>query len=314
MSLLTEIPGPLRRLLELPNLTDLLLIGSKQSYLDVGKGLEKCANPFDTDAELNQLLMQLAMSAGGRVDLSVPIGDFVIENFRFHAVLQSAVAELPMLTIRKHPKSRVLLTHLLEVQMFSKAQLAFLEGVILRKENFLIFGSTGSGKTTLLSAMLQQTKDRSIVIEQLPELHPPIPSITLLERKANIEGKGRITTQELLIEALRMRPDRVIVGEARGSELALLLQAMNNGHRGSGATIHADRFNQIPKRLIVLGLLAGISAELTSQLALGAIDWVIQLDKSPRRHIASLGKLAMNQGELEVQEIAIPGEPGTVAA
>jgi pilus assembly protein CpaF len=106
----------------------------------------------------------------------------------------------------------------------------------------------------------------------------------------------------------------VIVGEARGSELALLLQAMNNGHRGSGATIHADRFNQIPKRLIVLGLLAGISAELTSQLALGAIDWVIQLDKSPRRHIASLGKLAMNQGELEVQEVAIPGEPGTVAA
>jgi pilus assembly protein CpaF len=111
-----------------------------------------------------------------------------------------------------------------------------------------------------------------------------------------------------------MRPDRVIVGEARGSELVLLLQAMNNGHRGSGATIHVDRFDQIPNRLIVLGLLAGISAELTSQLALGAIDWVIQLDKSPRRHISSLGKLEMNQGELSVREVAMAEDAGAVAA
>lgn len=313
MSALSEIPGPLRRLLELPNLTDLLLIGAEQSFVDVGKGLEKCANPFDTNQELNQLLLKLALVAGGRIDLSVPIGDFVIENFRFHAVLESAISKIPMLSIRKHPKARVLLKHLLEVQMFTKTQLKFLEGVIDRRENFLIFGATGSGKTTLLSAMLQHTADRSIVIEQLPELHPPIPSITLLERKANIEGKGLITTQDLLIEALRMRPDRVVVGEARGSELVLLLQAMNNGHRGSGATIHADRFEQIPQRLTVLGLLASVPAELTALLAVNAIDWVIQLDRSPRR-ISQIGKLTLNRGQLGVQALEELGEQTEVAA
>ncbi len=308
MTSANEIPVPLRRLLELPNLTDLLLIGSQSTFIDVGKGLELAANPFDSDQELNQLLLRLALEMGGRVDLAHPIGDFTHENFRFHAVLKSSVSKIPMLTVRKHPKTKVLLRHLLEVKMFTNPELQFLEGVIKRKENFLIFGATGSGKTTLLSAMLQETKDRTIAIEQLAELHLPLPSVSLVERKPNIEGVGEITTQDLLIEALRMRPDRVVVGEARGSELVLLLQAMNNGHRGSGATIHADKFSEIPNRLTVLGLLAGISPDTTARLAVGAIDWVIQLSKSPKRTIAQIGKIEISSGELAVRAVELQQE------
>lgn len=308
MTAAIEIPGPLRRLLELPNLTDLLLIGSQSTFLDLGKGLELAANPFDSDQELNKVLITLALQMGGQLDLSNPIGDFSHENFRFHAVLHSSISKLPMLTVRKHPKTKVLLRHLLEVKMLTAQELEFLVGIIKRRENFLIFGATGSGKTTLLSAMLHETKDRSVVIEQLAELHLPLPSVNLLERKANIEGVGKITTQELLIEALRMRPDRVIVGEARGSELVLLLQAMNNGHRGSGATIHADKFSEIPNRLTVLGLLAGMDPMLTARLAAGAIDWVIQLRKSPTRKISQIGKLEISAGQLAVCEFQISQE------
>lgn len=293
-----QIPSSLKRLLEISNLTDLLLISYRHSYLDTGKGLEKTANPFDSEAEFSQAIMQLAFDAGARLDQAKPISDFMIGNYRFHAVLQSAISEFNQLSVRKHPTSKVLLKHLQQVGMFDELQQKMLETIISNNENFLIFGATGSGKTTLLSAMLQETNQRIVAIEQIPELTLSPPSVTLLERKANIEGAGEISTNDLLIEALRMRPDRVLVGEVRGAELATLLQAMNNGHRGSGATIHADRFEEIPNRLLMLGQFAGLAESLTARLCAGAIDWVVQLSKTPNRHISDIGKLELINSEL----------------
>lgn len=295
-----EFPGTLRRLLELPNLTDLLLLGANASFLDVGRGLEKTANPFDSEDELANCIRELAYEAGARIDFAEPVTDFMIENFRFHAILQSSVAQQNQLCVRKHPTGTVKLSHLEEVGMLTSEQNQFLKNAVLANQNFLIFGSTGSGKTTLLNAMLQETSQRIIAIEQISELKLNPPSVTLSERRANIEGAGKISTQQLLVEALRMRPDRVVVGEVRGNELVSLLQAMNNGHRGSGATVHADSFEQIPNRLILLGSLAGLTKELTATLCAGAVDLVIQLEKNPTRKIANLGRLKIRSGELAV--------------
>jgi pilus assembly protein CpaF len=293
----------LSKLLDQPDLTDLVLIGSDQTFVDVGRGLERAPNPFDSDADLSAELMRLAAHAGARLDIAAPLGDFSIEALRFHAVLATGVSERPLLSVRRHPQATVLLSHLLEVQMFDESTLGFLEELLVSKANFLISGATGSGKTTLLSAMLQQAGGRTLCIEQLPELRPPAPGLTLTEREANVEGRGRITTDDLLIHALRMRPDRVVVGEVRGPELRSLLQAMNNGHRGSGATVHAATLAQVADRLTLLGMLANTSSELTARLVTGAIDWVIQLERTDRRRLVDIGKPEMVGGQLRVRSV-----------
>lgn len=291
----------LAKLLEQPDLTDLLLMGASETFVDLGRGLERAVNPFDSDDEVTAELMRLAANAGARLDIAAPLGDFTIGALRFHAVLPTGVSRIPLLSVRRHPLQQVMLSHLVEVQMFDHETLAFFEEMLSSRSNFLISGATGSGKTTLLSALLQRAGGRTICIEQLPEVKPPVPGVSLTERNANIEGRGRITTDDLLIHALRMRPDRVVVGEVRGAELRSLLQAMNNGHRGSGATIHAASLDQVADRLTLLGLLADTSSELTGRLVTGGIDWVIQLGREDRRRVVDIGKPQLVAGQLEIR-------------
>jgi pilus assembly protein CpaF len=295
--------GALANLLEQPDLTDLLLVGAGQTFVDLGRGLERAMNPFGTDEELTEALMRLAANAGARLDIARPLSDFTIGTTRFHAVLPTGVSRLPLLSVRRHPSQRVLLSHLVEVEMFDSAVLQFFEELLGSRANFLISGATGSGKTTLLSALLQQAGGRTICIEQQPELHPPPPGLSLTERESNVEGRGRISTDDLLVHALRMRPDRVVVGEVRGAELRSLLQAMNNGHRGSGATIHAASLDQVADRLTLLGMLANTSSELTARLAVGAIDWVVQLHRSDRRRVVDIGRPQLIGGQLQVRSV-----------
>jgi pilus assembly protein CpaF len=295
-----ELTPALKKLLALPDLTDLLLVGAEDTWVDVGRGLERAPNAFESDDELAAELIRLAADCGARLDIAQPLADFTLGPLRLHAVIPAGVSRAPMLSVRRHPSARVLLSHLREVEMFGAETQQFFEQMLERGDNFLISGATGSGKTTLLSALLQQAAGRTICIEQTEELHPPAPGLTLIERAANIEGAGSISSGELLVHALRMRPDRVVVGEVRGAEIKSLLQAMNNGHRGSGATLHSASLAQVADRLILLGMLANTEPDLTSRLVVGAVDWVIQLERTERRRVVDIGRPQLIEGKLVV--------------
>jgi pilus assembly protein CpaF len=151
----------------------------------------------------------------------------------------------------------------------------------LRKKKTIVFsGATGSGKTTLLRALLAESAERIITIEQTPELRLPPPAVQLYSRGANQEGAGEVTLSELVTHSLRMRPDRLVVGEVRSLEFGALLQAISNGHPGSMTTLHATSLAQVADRFLILGKLAGLSASLTSMLVANSIDYVIQLHRS----------------------------------
>lgn len=301
-----SVPPEIAKLLALPGVTDLLLNGHEHSFLDAGRGLERCPNPFESEQELRSAIVQMAMAANSRLDNALPAGDFALGRLRVHGVLPAGIATNTTLSIRQHPAERVLLEHLVEVQMLNAGQVELLGRIIASGDNFLVTGATGAGKTTLLAALIHEMPGRTICIEEVSELHPPQPGLTLTTRRANIEGFGELNTQALLREALRMRPDRVVVGEARGAELMHLLQAMNNGHRGSAATVHASNLQAVPDRLIMLGMLSGASQDLTTRLVAGSIDWVFQLARVDGvRKVVGIGRPSVEAGELTMQEVEV---------
>lgn len=298
-------PAKFAALVENPTLTDLLLDGFENTFVDSGQGLERAPNPFDSDSELATFIADLAFEAGSRIDIAKPMADFMVGSLRFHAVLGYGVSPNPQLSIRKHVEQRVRLDHLLEVKMFDSSTKSLLLELLESKANILISGPTSSGKTTLLSALIAELNERVICIEQTPELNLSSPAVSLLERPANQEGSGEISIQQLVVETLRMRPDRIVVGEVRGQEMGVLLQAMNNGHSGTLATLHARSLGEVAGRLLMLGHLSGLSQELTTQMVLGSVDFVIQLGReNGTRRISEIGKPHLIQGRIEVRPIA----------
>lgn len=290
-----EIPAQLEALFT-KGVTELMLIGSDNCFIDRGGVLERVRSPFDSDAELSSLLIELALESGSRLDLAKPMADFSISNFRLSAQLRSAVSTLPMVTIRRHPKSQITLEHLLTSLMLTQSQANFLSEAVRTEKTVLISGATSSGKTTLLGALVHQSAQRCAVIEQTPEIKVSAPSFSFLERPNNQEGVGLISQSELLTAALRMRPDRLVLGEVRGAEFVALLQAVNNGHPAL-ATLHARSLAEVPSRLLLLGQLANIDRELVAQLAMG-IDYVVQLENRETRRISEIGKLKLDPFEV----------------
>jgi pilus assembly protein CpaF len=216
-------------------------------------------------------------------------------------VLGHGVSPNPQLSIRRHVEQVVRLEHLLEVKMFDLSTKALLLELLESRANILISGPTSTGKTTLLSALIAELNERVICIEQTPELNLRSPAVSLLERPANQEGSGEISIQQLVVETLRMRPDRIVVGEVRGKEMGVLLQAMNNGHSGTLATLHARSLSEVAGRLLMLGHLSGLSQELINQMVLGSVDFVIQLGReNGTRRICAIGKPTLRKGTLEV--------------
>lgn len=291
-----------QRLISQPNLADAVIDGFDHTYLDTGAGLVRVSNVFESNEELVQELIELGFQTGNRIDASKPIADFVIAGNRFHAVLPFGVSAKPLVSIRMHPKTKVRLDHLVEVEMLTEGQKAFLLRALAARKNLLVCGPTSAGKTTLLSALLQEIQERTICIEQIPELQLSPPAISLTERTANQEGLGAVGLQQLVIESLRMRPDRIVVGEVRGEEFGVLLQAMNNGHSGSMTTLHTKDLQSVGKRLLMLGKLSGLDPDLTIQLVLGSIDLVVQLGKvEGKRRLLQLGEFTSNG--LEIREV-----------
>lgn len=269
------IENRLNEILQINGLSDLVCNGHSKTFAHINGLWREIESPFPSPESLLTYVRELASVARRRLDFASPFADIAVGSLRFHVALPTS-GELVHLSIRKHQPTDQALSQLIEQPT---KWLGILQDLVSQKANFLISGGTGTGKTTLLRAMLSlASNQRIITIEDVKELElSSTNSVALQTRQANTEGAGEITLQRLVVEALRMKPDRIAVGEVRGVELVPMLQALNSGHRGSATTIHANRAEDVPARLVGIGLLGGLSPATTAHLAASAFDYVISL-------------------------------------
>ena len=275
--------------------TDVLVNGPHEVWVDAGEGLTRSEVRFPDEGSVRRLAQRLAGSVGRRLDDSVPYVDARLPSgVRLHAVLPPISGQGTCISLRV-PRRRVFtLDDLAEVGMVPSAGVDILAGLVARREAFLVTGGTGSGKTTLLNTLLSAVDpgERLVVVEDSAELQPAHPHVVRLEaRPANTEGSGAVTVRDLVRQALRMRPDRVVVGEVRGGEVVDLLSALNTGHEGGCGTVHANSAADVPARLESLALPAGMTrAGLHAQVAAG-LRAVVHLVRDPARRVAGIAVL-----------------------
>ncbi len=298
--------GPqLDALLTMPGVTDILVNGHRQVWVQrSARDLEPVATPFESEAELARVAQHVIGLGGRHVDQANPFSDVVIDGIRVHAAIASGCSKATHLSIRIHRDRLFALDQLADFGMFGTRELNFFKSMLAARQSFLISGPTGSGKTTLLRALLAEcTGERIIALEDAAELGLPGPNfVSLQTRQANIEGRGEITLDRLVRESLRMRPDRLAVGEVRGAELLTMLQAMNTGHKGAGATIHANSLHDVPTRLQSIASSASAEAAqnpvVFANSVCSAFSWVIQVDA---RQVVGVGSLEIGPtGQLVV--------------
>ena len=296
--------GPLEPHLEDPLVTDVLVNGDGSVWLDRGTGLERApGDPLGAEAA-RMLAVRLAGQAGRRLDESQPWVDGLLPGgVRLHAVLPPLVDGGAHLSLRVPRRSLRRLDDLESAQMFDEPTGRLLRRLVERRVSFLVTGGTGSGKTTLLGALLAEAcaDERLVLVEDVRELaveHPHV--VRLQSRSANVEGAGEVTLVDLVRQALRMRPDRLVVGEVRGAEVRELLAALNTGHDGGGGTVHANSAADVVPRFEALGALAGLGREAVQAQLSSAVQVVVHLrrDRAVRR-VASLSVLRTGSG-LEV--------------
>jgi pilus assembly protein CpaF len=274
--------GPLERLLELSGVTDVLVNGPTAVYLDRGLGLERAPVSFEDDAAIRLLAVRLASQAGRRLDDALPYVDASLpDGTRLHAVLPPLVRH-PTICLRVLRRRRLGLDDLTEAGMMAPAVAELLRAVVAARLTTLISGGTGTGKTTLLGALLSEAgaDERVLTIEDAAELvveHPHV--VGLLARNSNAEGAGAVSLGELVRQSLRMRADRIAVGEFRGAEIVDLLAALNTGHTGGAATVHANSVADVPARLVALAALGGMAEQVLAAQAASALDVVVQLGR-----------------------------------
>lgn len=296
------LPKWLKDLTSIPDVKDVLLYGSS-CQLDRGHGLETIRSPFRSDEELAKALMELAFDIGARLDIASPVADVTIENLRLHLLVPFGLSNQSSLSVRVHHSAALTLQDLFQQQMFTQAQFEVIQSAVQLQKTIVICGATSSGKTTLLRAMLSQVRERIITIEQIPELFLPPPAISLFSRASNQEGIGEISLSDLVMHSLRMRPDRVVVGEVRRDEFFAFLQAVSNGHRGSLTTLHATSVQHIAQRLVVLGLISGVSSKLTLEMISQSIDLFIQLDRTEARKVSDIVKPTLAENGLKLVSV-----------
>lgn len=296
--------GRLEELLALEGVTDVLVNGREEVWIDRGDGLEHTSISFRSDAEVRALATRLAASCGRRLDDAQPFADGSLVRadgsmVRVHAVLSPPAEGGTCLSLRVLAQARTTLEQLVASGTFSADIAEVLRLIIRARRSFLVVGGTGSGKTTLLSALIAETSpaERIICIEDTAELRPAHPHVlNLVSRGANTEGSGAIVMSDLLKQSLRMRPDRIIVGEIRGAEVVDLLAALNTGHDGGAGTIHANSLHEVLARMEALAALGGLGrAELHSQLAAAVeIVLVMHRDSTGQRRLHQIGVLRGN--------------------
>jgi pilus assembly protein CpaF len=266
--------GPLEPLLADPLVTDVLVNGPSEVWVDRGSGLERTGIRFADDAAVRRLAVRLAAPTGRRLDDAQPWVDARLPSgIRLHAVLPPVSASGTCLSLRVPRRRAFSLDELVAAGTVPPDGAELLGRLVAAQVAFLISGGTGTGKTTLLSALLSlcDPGHRLLLVEDASELLPAHPHVVRLEaRPANVEGAGEVTLRDLVRMSLRMKPDRLVVGEVRGPEVVDLLAALNTGHEGGCGTIHANSAVDVPARLEALAAVAGLSRDaLHSQLASG---------------------------------------------
>lgn len=301
--------GGLLPLLDDPDLRDLLLQvrgDAAQLWVDRGAGAQQvqgwCASP-EAVARLGTALI----AAGGRhLDELHPCADVRLgDGIRVHAVLPPVAVSGAAVSVRVPRIAPLGFAELVSAGLCGATIADLLVAAISERRNLLITGATGSGKTTVLGALLDLSgaAERIITIEDVAELRLRHPHLVSLEaRQANSEGTGEVTLDRLLREALRMRPDRIVLGECRGAEIVTLLTALNTGHDGGAGTLHASTLADVPARLEALGALAGLSPEATARQVTAALHLVVHLERGPHGHrVAAVGKPSLQAGVLAVE-------------
>jgi pilus assembly protein CpaF len=304
--------GPLEPLLKDPSVADILINGHECVYVERSGVLEPCPIRFKDEAHLLRIINKIVAAVGRRVDESHPMCDArLLDGSRVNVAVRPIGVDGPLVSIRKFSKKPFNLNKLIDVGALRPQMAEVLAAAVKARVTTIISGGTGSGKTTMLNALSAfiSEKERLLTIEDAAELQLQQPHVGRMEtRPPNIEGKGEIRQRELVKNALRMRPDRIILGECRGEEAFDMLQAMNTGHEGSMATIHANTPRDAVSRLEQMIGMAGLPmtvASIRGQIA-GAIQLIVQLSRQSdgKRKVTSIAEITGLEGDIiQMQEI-----------
>ena len=298
--------GPLEPLLQDPTISDILVNGSKQVYVERKGLLELTTVTFRDDQHLLRIIDKIVSQVGRRVDESNPMVDARLsDGSRVNAIIPPLALDGPVMSIRRFSQDKLMPTDLVERKALTQGMMELLEAAVKAHMNIIIIGGTGAGKTTLLNALsfFINPKERIVTIEDAAELQLKQPHVVRLEtRPPNLEGHGAVRQRELLINSLRMRPDRIVVGEVRGAEALDMLQAMNTGHDGSLTTIHANSPRDGISRLEVMVSLANASMQLVSirQQIASAVNVLVQAARlsDGSRRVVNLTEVTGMEGEV----------------
>jgi pilus assembly protein CpaF len=304
--------GPLEMLLKDPTISDILVNGPHKIYVERRGKLERTDVKFRDNDHLMQIIDRIVSKVGRRVDETSPMVDARLpDGSRVNAIIPPLALDGPSLSIRRFGANPLKLEDLLNFKAFTPEMAMLMEACIKARLNIIVSGGTGSGKTTLLNTLSSfiPGDERLVTIEDAAELQLQQEHIVRLEtRPPNIEGKGSVTTRDLVRNALRMRPERIIIGECRGAEALDMLQAMNTGHAGSMTTLHANSSRDAQARLETMIMMAGMELPMKAmrQQIASAVDLIVQVGRlqgGPRKITAITEVMNMEQDVIIMQEV-----------
>jgi pilus assembly protein CpaF len=298
--------GPLERLLADPSISEVMVNGASEIWIERNGRLSQTPLHFADESHLRRIITKMVGQIGRRIDESSPMVDARLpDGSRVNAIIPPLSLSGALLTIRKFARNRFDLGELIQIGTISAPAADFLQRCIEADLNMLVSGGTGTGKTTMLNALSGAIpdRDRIVTIEDAAELQLAQQHVLRLEaRPKNIEGEGEITIRDLVRNALRMRPDRIIVGEVRGAEALDMLQAMNTGHEGSLSTVHANSPRDALSRIETMVLMAGYDLPLRAirQHASSALDLIVQIDRldDGSRRVTAISEVQRMEGEM----------------
>lgn len=311
--------GPLEELLQDESVTEIMVNNYREIFIERDGKLEQSRVTFSSDATVSAVIDRIISPLGRRIDESSPIVDARLKDgSRVNAIIPPLALKGPSLTIRKFPKHRLKFSDLVASDAISQSMVDFLKVCVEMRKNIIVSGGTGSGKTTLLNVLSNfiPFTDRIVTIEDAAELKLAQPNLVSLEsRPPNLEGRGEIPIRDLVKNSLRMRPDRIVVGECRGGEALDMLQAMNTGHNGSLTTIHANNPRDVLSRLEVLVLMAGMELPVSAirEQVASAVDLIIQQTRFPcgARKITRITEVVgVESGTVQLQDIFVYSQRG----
>jgi pilus assembly protein CpaF len=302
--------GPLEPLLSDPTITEVMANGPGRIYIERHGKVEKTTVTFENDAHLMRIIDRIVSPLGRRVDEASPMVDARLPNgYRVNATIPPLSLDGPLLTIRKFAQVPYTAQDLIANGTFTLALVTFLKACVEARVNIVISGGTGTGKTTLLNVISAfiPNNERIITIEDTAELQLKQEHVVHLEKRPpNVEGKGEVTIRQLLINALRMRPDRIIVGESRGGEALDMLQAMNTGHDGSMTTLHSNSPRDALRRIETMVLMAGLELPLRAirEQVSSALDLVVHIERlrDGTRRVTQVTEVQGMEGDMIIMQ------------